>query len=98
MRAYTKIYAVIVARSNRRNTGNGNGFSRCLFPTGRQPMTKRVRIIKRNQRSYIIYRRLHNYRQKFNPFTGFKVGLADFIYKGKKRTCKIVNAQWTAHI
>lgn len=61
-------------------------------------MTKRVRIIKRNNRSYIIYRRLHNYRLKLNPFTGRQVGLADIIYKGKKRTCKIVDAQWVAHI
>lgn len=61
-------------------------------------MTKRVRIIKRNQRSYIVYRTLHNYRLRLNPFTGRKIGLADIIYQGKKRTCKIVDAQWVTHI
>ena len=47
-------------------------------------MTKRVRIIKRNQRSYIVYRRLHNYRLRLNPFTGRMIGLADIIYQGQE--------------
>ena len=61
-------------------------------------MQSRVRIIKRNNRSYIVYRRLHNYRMKLNLLTGLRTAHADFIYQGKKRTCKLVNTYWQAHI
>lgn len=61
-------------------------------------MTSRVRIIKRNRRSYIVYRRLHNYRMKLNLLTGIKTCHAEFLYKGKKRSCKRIGCYWVAHI
>ena len=61
-------------------------------------MTKRVRIIKPNNRSYIVYRRLHNYRFRRNLLTGWRDCYADFLFRGKKRTCKLVGCYWVARI
>lgn len=61
-------------------------------------MESRVRIIKRNKRSYIVYRRLHSYQFKRNLLTGWRECHATFLYKGKKRTCKLIGNYWIAHI
>lgn len=61
-------------------------------------MTKRVRIIKRNNRSYIVYRRLHNYRFRTNLLRGCRDCYADFLYMGKKHRCKRVGNYWQARI
>ena len=61
-------------------------------------MTARVRIIKRNNRSYIVYRRLHNYRFRCDVMTGWRNCYADFLYKGKKHKCKLVGNYWIARI
>ena len=61
-------------------------------------MTSRVRIIKRNNRSYIVYRRLHNYRLTRNPLIGWRGCYANFLFKGEKHKCKLVGNYWVARI
>ena len=61
-------------------------------------MTKRVKVIKRNNRSYIVYRRLHNYRMRRNLLTGWRECYADMLYQGKKRRCRLVGNYWVARI
>ena len=61
-------------------------------------MQSRVRIIKRNGRSYIVYRKLHNFRARTNLFTGRRNNYADFLFKGKKHRCQRIGCYWVAKV
>jgi len=61
-------------------------------------MNSRVRIIKRNGRSYIVYRRLYNFRARRNLLTGQHNNYADLLYKGKKHRCRLIGNYWVVHI